>query len=266
MQRVRTVAFFSITWGYRGTIMMKIIMCDDDERDLRQIAELVEDYCAGYPEQVFQVEQTGSAAGLKEQLEQGKRYDIYILDIMMDEQDGITIGRMIRECSPRSAIVYVTSTPEYAMNAFDVYASGYLLKPVNRERFFACMERVISQLQPREEVIYTFKSREGIVSIELGNLIAVENVSRVMHFHMESGEVYESVYIRKPFEKQLERILEDDRFIQPHKSFIVNMEHVERMLAHDFQMSDGSVVPISRNNLANVKRRYLEFLSKSDRR
>ena len=246
--------------------MLKIIMCDDDERDLQQVAELVEAYRQSRPEQVLTAERTGSAGELLEGLGQGKGYDIYVLDIMMDEQDGIAIGKTVRELSPRSAIIYVTSTPEYAMSAFGVYASGYLLKPLEKERFFECMDRVISQLQPREEAIYTFKSREGIVSIELGSLVAVENVSRVMHFYMDSGEEHESVYIRKPFEKQLEAILEDSRFIQPHKSFIVNMEHVERMLAHDFQMSDGSIIPISRNNLAHVKKRYLEYLSKADRR
>lgn len=120
-------------------------------------------------------------------------------------------------------------------------------------------------LQHREEGIYTFKSKNGIISLELDRLVAIENMSRVMHFYMENGKEYESVYIRKPFEKQLEDILNDTRFIQPHKSFIINMEYVEQMLNQDFQMSDGRVIPISRNNLAFVKKRYLEYLSKSDR-
>lgn len=246
--------------------MLKIIMCDDDERDLRQIAELVEDYRNLRPEQPFMIEQTASVAELKRNLEQGKNYDIYILDIMMEEQDGISLGKMIRERSARSAIVYITSTPEYAMSAFGVYASGYLLKPVDESKFFECMDRTVSMMKPREERVYTFKSRSGIVSIELGRLVMVENVSRVMHFHMDHGEVHESVYIRKPFEVQLEQVLQDGRFIQPHKSFVVNMDHVERMMAHDFLMSDGSIVPISRNNMAHVKRGYLDFLSGIERR
>ena len=118
----------------------------------------------------------------------------------------------------------------------------------------------------KKEDIYTFKGRNGIVSIELEQLIAVENVARVMHFYMEQGKVYESVYIRKPFEQELDRLLRDSRFIQPHKSFVVNMDHVEKMMAHDFLMSDGSIIPISRNSLSQTKRGYLEFLSRMDRR
>lgn len=244
--------------------MLKIVMCDDDERDLNQIAAMVERYRSHHEEQAFTVEQIQSVSRLLDRLRQGERFDIYILDIIMEEQDGISLGREIRQLSPKSAIIYVTDSPEYALGAFSVYASGYLLKPVNEEQFVECMNRVVHQMQSREESIYTFKSREGIVNIELSRLYRVENVSRVMHFYMEGGEVYESVYIRKPFEKQLEQLLSDERFIQPHKSFVINMEHVEKVLAHDFMMSDGVIVPISRNNLAIVKKRYLEYLSKSD--
>lgn len=245
--------------------MLKIIMCDDHSRDLQQLAELVEAYQQQRPELIFAVERTESASALLKLLNQGKRYDICLLDIMMEEQDGILLGKAIRERSSRTVIVYVTGSPEYALNAFDVFASGYLLKPVEQEQFFRCMDRVIAFLQPQEEALYTFKGKNGIVTLELGSLVAVENMSRVMHFYMENGQVYESVYIRKPFEKQLEGILNDGRFVQPHKSFIINMEHVEQMLGHDFQMSDGRIVPISRNNQAFVKKRYLEYLSKLGR-
>lgn len=244
--------------------MLKIIMCDDDTKDLQALAEMVERYRDRHDEQTFVCEKTQSASWLLDRLKQGERFDIYILDIMMEEQDGISLGKKIREYSPRGAIIYVSSTADYALGAFGVYASGYLLKPVEPEAFEECMNRVLHQMQPREENIYTFKSRDGIVNIEMSKLIRVENVSRVMHFYMEDGTVYESVYIRKPFEQQLEKLLSDGRFIQPHKSFIVNMEQVEKVLPHDFEMSDGTIVPISRNNLPTAKKRYLEHVSKSE--
>lgn len=244
--------------------MLKIIMCDDDMKDLQMLTEMVERYRNRHYEQTFVCEKTESASWLLDRLKQGERFDIYILDIMMEEQDGISLGRKIREYSPRGSIIYISSTPDYALGAFGVYASGYLLKPVEENAFEECMNRVLHQMQPREENIYTFKSRDGIVNVEMGRLIRVENVSRVMHFYMDDGVVYESVYIRKPFEQQLEQLLSDGRFIQPHKSFIINMEQVEKVMAHDFMMSDGTIVPISRNNLATAKKRYLEYLSKAE--
>lgn len=72
--------------------MLKIIVCDDDERDLNQITELVDEYRSTHQEQPFSVERVDTASELVAQLERGKRYDIYILDIIMDEQDGISLG------------------------------------------------------------------------------------------------------------------------------------------------------------------------------
>ena len=244
--------------------MLKIFICDDDKQDLKRAADLMEHYRSHHGAQTFAVKQTTSARELLEGLQHGERYDIYILDVMMEEEDGITLGRTIRECNPRCEILYLTSSPEFALGAFGVYANGYLLKPTKEADFFTCMDRMLSRLQPRKERIYTFKSRDGIVNIELSRLVRVENISRVMHFYMDNGSEYESVYIRKPFEEQLETLMTDGRFIQPHKSFIINMEQVERVMAHDFMMMDGTVVPISRNNLALAKKQYLDYLSKTE--
>ena len=237
------------------------MICDDDERDLRDMTSMMELYQERHEEQAITIEGTTSARELLHGLESGERYDVYILDVMMEEADGITLGRSIRGRNSRCAIIYVTSTPEFALGAFSVYASGYLMKPTSEKEFFDCMDRVADQLRPREDNIYTFKSRDGIVSIDLDRLVRVENVARVMHFYMDDGEMFESVYIRKPFELQLENLLNDRRFIQPHKSFIVNMDQVEKVMTHDFMMTDGTVIPISRNNLALAKKRYLEYLS-----
>ena len=76
--------------------MLKIIVCDDDERDLDRMTELVEAYRSTHQEQPFSVDRVDTASELVEQLERGKRYDIYILDIIMDDQDGISLGQTIR--------------------------------------------------------------------------------------------------------------------------------------------------------------------------
>jgi DNA-binding LytR/AlgR family response regulator len=57
-------------------------------------------------------------------------------------------------------------------------------------------------------------------------------------------------------------LLHDGRFIQPHKSFVINMDHIEKVMPHDFMLADGTMIPISRNNTA-VKKKYLDFLARS---
>lgn len=242
--------------------MLKIILCDDEEKDLQQLVDLTMGYLQHYENRPFLVGKTTSALQLLSETERGICYDIYILDIMMEEADGLRLGKAIRESNPRGMIIYVTSSPEYALGAFQIYASGYLMKPVEKEVFEECLDRVVSQMRPKR--FYTMKTKSGVINIDLGKLVWIEAVSRIMYFHMEDGQVHESSYIRQTFESQLEVLFQDGRFLQPHKSFVINMEYVEKVAARDFLMADGTAVPISRNNLASAKKRYLEYLAKSD--
>lgn len=110
------------------------------------------------------------------------------------------------------------------------------------------------------DLTFSFKSRDGMVDVDPGEIIRVENASRVMQFFMADGGIYQSVYMRQPFEAELETLLQDGRFIQPHKSFVINMDYIETVEPQAFVMTDGAVIPISRNN-ASAKKRYLEYLS-----
>lgn len=207
---------------------------------------------------------TQSSAELIKRVEEGETYDIYFLDIMMAERDGIDVARSIRETGHKSIIIYVTSSPEFALGAFGVYASGYLLKPVAEEIFEECMDFALNRAFPTGGSMISIKSKDGIVNINTSQLMYVQNVSRVMRVCMADGRVIESVYIRQPFEEELKELLKSDHFLQPHKSFVINLDYVEKLLPHDFVMRGGTVVPISRNNLTATKKRYLEYLSKAE--
>lgn len=244
--------------------MIKIMLCDDDGEDLQDLKHLVVRYWQRRGGPVPEIHVTQSSSDLTQRVKAGEYYDIYLLDIMMEEADGISVAKTIRETGRRCSIIYATSSPEFALGAFGVHASGYLLKPVDEKAFEECMDFVLNRMTPPKEMTISVKCREGIVNVNTRRLMFVQNVSRVMRIHMEGGGVIESVYIRQPFEKELKELLQMKGFLQPHKSFVINLEYVEKMLLHDFVMRDGTVVPISRNNLAATKKRYLEYLSKSE--
>ena len=66
--------------------------------------------------------------------EYGERISMVLLDINMPVMDGITLAMRIKECSPDTAIIFLTGYSQYAVDAFRLHASGYLLKPVSPEQ------------------------------------------------------------------------------------------------------------------------------------
>lgn len=246
--------------------MYRVMICDDEEKDLLEIREMVENYQKKRAGEVPRMEffSSPSADRLGQSLLEGMRYDIYFLDIMMDGPEGLRIGEQIREMDDSAMIVFVTSSPDYALQAFGVFASAYLQKPVSPDQLEVCMDRLLLRMRPMGRRLFSIKSRDGMIQAEFGQITRVENVSRTMHFHMADGQVYTSVYIRQSFEVQLEELLLDGRFIQPHKSFVINMDYIEKVMPHDFVMTDGTMIPISRNN-TSAKKQYLEYLSRAAR-
>ncbi|MBO4653023.1 MAG: response regulator [Lachnospiraceae bacterium] len=104
-------------------------ICVDDEP---LVLQLVVSLCKELP-QLTDVKGFGSAAEALEYLER-QSVDLAILDIDMPEMNGIELAMKIKEKQPDAAILFLTGYTQYALDAFSVHASGYLLKPINREK------------------------------------------------------------------------------------------------------------------------------------
>lgn len=106
---------------------MKVLCVDDEpnalqaaERELRQIADVTEVAAFLSPQEALQALADHPM-------------DVALLDIDMRTMDGLTLARAIREQSPRTRIIFLTGYSQYAVEAFRLHASGYLLKPATRE-------------------------------------------------------------------------------------------------------------------------------------
>lgn len=114
---------------------MKIAICDDSMKDLILLEELLEQYHQLNPTADFQVEKFSNSSQLQEKIQQKELADIYILDILMAQATGIDLGNQIRKNSSESAIIYITSSDDFALDAFQIHAVRYLLKPVQESLF-----------------------------------------------------------------------------------------------------------------------------------
>ncbi len=77
------------------------------------------------------------------ELSKQKEFDLAILDIDMPEMDGLTLARKMQEVQPSINIIFATGYPEYALEAYDIYASAFLVKPVSS----AALEKALNNLR-----------------------------------------------------------------------------------------------------------------------
>ncbi len=240
---------------------MKITICDDNMKDLAKIEQLITSYKTLYPGNDFELETYTDPSLLLKKIQGNHLSDIYVLDIIMAGTTGIDIGKLLRLSDSQTAIIYTTSSDEFALDAYSVYALRYLLKPIQEEPFFEALSYVLNHRQNTEDPIFPVKTKDGLVSVPYSKIEYIENASRMLQIHLTDNTVVTSIFIRKSFDDEIKDLVQDKYFMQVHKSFLINFNHVRKLDGSSIIMNSGADIPISKKNTANVKRQYLLFIS-----
>ena len=240
---------------------MKITICDDSIKDLLHTEKLLIKYKSLHPDKEFELEKFSDPSRLYQKISTGKLTDIYILDMLMPRRTGIDIGNLIRMSGCESVIIYITSSEDYALDAYGVHAVRYLLKPIDENRLFEALDYSFSYAKLRVDSLCLIKTKEGLLQRPYSKIEYVENVGRKLEVHMTDGEILKSLFIRKSFEEETREITAQRNFLQIHKSFLVNLDYVKQLTPDSIIMESGKRLPVSRAKAATVKREYLLFVS-----
>lgn len=171
------------------------------------------------------------------------------------------IGKLIRKVDEDAVIVYVTVSREYAFEAFGVRAFSYLQKPVNKEELKETLDRILLMLEKQGGSKLCVHTKDGLANIHTGDIMYVENISRCTVYILKDGRRVTSVCNRGSFEKSVGVLNERPEFVQPHKSYFVNMYCIHAFGAKSILLDDGTQIAISRKRFAETKKTYLSFLA-----
>lgn len=240
--------------------MIQIAICDDQARELQKICSLMETYCDLHPELDIFFRRFHSGEDLLESINNQKHFDIYLLDIIMPDINGIETGMTIREKDDTAAIIYLTSSPDYALQSYQVNAVGYLLKPFGEEELFTALDKVITRLDAEDQkrlVIRT--SSDGLESIPYSVLLYLEYYQHRLRAHTTDHRILESVYQRKSF-SELAASLNDCRFLKISASIIVNMQHIRNISSREVRLSNQETLRITRIFASEAKKAFMAYL------
>lgn len=245
--------------------MIKIAICDDNLPELRQIQKMVGCYLREHPEYAFRVSAFSSPERLLDQL-QKESYHIYLLDIIMAVMNGIEIGRLIRKTDRRAAIIYLTSSPDYAVASYTVGAYYYLLKPIEEEKLLPVLERAIGDFQDQNDSLFQVPTRKGLVSVFANQIMYVEYHNHIVTYHLQDGRQIDSTTIRVSFDSVIKPLLllPASPYAKISSSFLVNLNHVSDIYKNGFLMPDGAGLTITRP-YSEARHRYMELILKGVR-
>lgn len=198
-----------------------------------------------------------SSVELMADIEKGKRFDIMLLDILMPGENGMTAAREVREHDTNVKIIFLTASPEFAVESYAVDAWYYQLKPIRQEDFFRLMDSACAACSKEQTHSLILRSKSGIVRVELEKLVYCEVMGRTLTFHLNSGVVLESM---GRLDDLCDQLMPYPNFLRPHRSFLINMEYIANIAARSITMQNGAEVPVPHGKYSELKNRYLSYI------
>jgi DNA-binding LytR/AlgR family response regulator len=191
--------------------------------------------CANVPEMVNVLDQ--------------HRVDLIFLDIQMPEISGIEFARSYGKCP---MVIFTTAHPAFAVDAFDLNAVDYLLKPVSEHRFQTALERAVSRLQKSGNVsssiasdndagCFFVKAGGGIIKLFYDEILYVESLENYVKFVCETRSVVALCTM-----KSLSGTLPAHQFLRIHRSYIVNVEKAGG-INNEYFIINGQEIKIGRS-------------------
>lgn len=238
--------------------MIRVAICDDEPKTLQCLKEAVARY--GKQKNLdLAVELFASARDLEAQIET-RPFQIYILDMLMPQMNGIELGQSVRKADAQAVIIYLTSTMDFAYQAFGVFAQRYLLKPLKEPELYEAMDFAAANIH-KLHMALNVNTSDGIQRVFYHEIEYVENAARALHIFATDGKEIVSRLLRRSFENDMECLLQSREFIQTHKSFIVNLNYVKLYSQGQITMRSGAQIPVSKSRQSETKRAYLQYIS-----
>ena len=190
--------------------------------------------------------------------------DLLLLDMTMPGMDGLAVARELSRAEEPPAVIFVTAHEDFAVEAFDLDAIDYVLKPVGRDRLERAVERVLSRRGARRAGggrwlrEFWVPHRSELLRIDVNQVERIDAERDYVRLHVGQGDGEARSYLLLQTIAGLEAKLDPEQFIRIHRSTILRRDGI-RGLRHEglgvwsAELGDGETLRIGRTYLHKVK-------------
>lgn len=220
--------------------MFRIAICDDMPAFLEKAEQCIQNW----PHKpVSLAVQTFTDADALISAHSQSPFDIIFLDVVMPLLGGIEAAKEIRQQDKSVKIVFLTSSPEFAVDSYSVKASQYLLKPLDADRLYRCLDELEEDIRQNAKRIL-IRDRFAVHRITLQDIEFIESDNKCIHFSLADGTTLTST---EPLYQYENKLLLSDGFFKCNRSYIVNLYRINSFTSKEIRMQSGYRIPISRS-------------------
>lgn len=237
--------------------MIRIAVCDDERVYLEKIKSLVGQY-AEEKGMLFEVCAFDSPSDLLDRIEAGDEFSIFILDIYMPGITGMGVAGEIRSNGIAVPIIFLTSSPDFALQAFGVNATHYILKPYDREAVFFAIDKALHEIGVMRPEGIMLRVDGGYQNVLAKNIIFSEADDNYQRIHLVNDKY---LYIRITMGDLYEQVSALNGFFKLGRSHIINLKHVVKFTSNKVLMTGDKELSIPKGAMSDFKRAYFDYFS-----
>ncbi len=227
---------------------MRIALLEDDEQEKEQFLAALHEW-----DPTRDAECYSSIEDLMEGAKRSPYFTVAFLDVYLPMESGIDAAKKMRTISPRTELVFVTTSQAHAIEAFNMNALHYIVKPISSADIREVFERIRKNNNRRPAIC--LKSNNAARMIHFEDIAYIASDNHQVQIHLRKGGMI-SVYMRlSDIQEQL-----DESFLKVQRSVIVNADFIERMTAETCVLKNKEVISLSRKDRSEIRRAYDEFV------
>lgn len=239
--------------------MLNIAICDDSHEQQDLIKKAIEKYFNTHGDHSIQVTCYDNPLLFLEALNQNGGYDILLLDIFMPGINGTEVAKEIRKRKDKTEIVFLTTSDDFAVEAFSLKAAHYLVKPFTQSEFDEAMNRAVASFTKRNVLKLSFKlTGGGVRTVDIDDILYIENYKHEQQVQLKDGDALSIREALNFLQEQLDK-LSPHQFLTPYKGYIVNLKAVYSIEPDCMKLHGNKSIPIARRSFRELTDKYFAY-------
>ena len=236
--------------------MIRIAICDDEKKILDEVEGYIKNYAEKENDLDLEVFRFDSAKTLIGAIEDGKPFDIFVLDVYIGDEMGTALASDIRKFGIESPIIFATTSLEHAPQSYETGTLRYLIKPINPEKFYEAMGVALVWARKMSEHFLKFKTENGVVSVNANHIMYSEAHDHYQYMRKDDGE---EIKVRMTVTELFTMLSKYGGFVRIGSAYIINLRHVKNVTPTNVCLYSNINIQIPRGKFTEIKNTFWNF-------
>jgi len=237
--------------------MISIAICDDEVKEREYVHCLLARYTKEYPQYEIKCYFFAAPLELIEYVAEHGGFDVLLLDVYMAGMLGTDAARELRRIGDEAEIIFLTTSKVHSLDAFEVDAAKYLVKPYGEAVFFASMNKVLERINVQKRDIITLKTSEGIIRLAIHNVTFTETGrNNYQTIHTIQGKKIE---VRMTSVALFDILEQNKHFIKCGASLNINLKYIRQISKEAVTLDTGERIAFPYRSYSMMKENFLRF-------